>query len=57
MKKFLGKIDNNECAANTGFDACFVPMLLHDTSVDTRLVDSCECGLNHAGADVLFSRK
>ena len=44
LKQFLALIDKKKCRMNIGFDACFVPLLLTHTSVDSRLLDSCECG-------------
>lgn len=44
LRKFISLIDNNNCRTRIGFDACFVPLLLHYTNTETKFVDSCECG-------------
>lgn len=44
LKKFIKQIDNNKCSTRIGFDACFVPLLLHFTKIDPIYVDSCEAG-------------
>lgn len=43
-QRFLALANVNHCAARIGFDACFVPPLLHSTDVTADYVDSCECG-------------
>lgn len=43
LRKFLKLIDKNNFAIRIGFDACFVPMLLHETNINVNYVDSCEC--------------
>ncbi len=43
LKKFIGLIDRR-CKIRVGFDACFVPALLHFTKINPDFVDSCECG-------------
>ena len=40
---FVNIIDNNSCSTRIGFDACFVPMLMHFTEVDIKYIDPCEC--------------
>ncbi len=40
---FVNLIDETQCASRIGFDACFVPMLMHYTNVDINYVDPCEC--------------
>lgn len=40
---FINLVDNNSCSTRIGFDACFVPMLMHYTNVDLKYVDPCEC--------------
>lgn len=44
LKHFIKQIDHNMCSARIGFDACFVPLLLHFTKTDSTHVDSCEGG-------------
>lgn len=44
LKNFIKQIDHNKCSARIGFDACFVPLLLHFTKTDSTYVDSCEAG-------------
>jgi len=34
---FVNLVDNNSCSIRIGFDACFVPMLMHYTNVDTQI--------------------
>ena len=40
---FVKLVDNNFCSTRIGFDACFVPMLMHYTNVDLKYIDPCEC--------------
>ena len=40
---FINIIGNNFCVTRIGFDACFVPMLMHYTNVDLKYIDPCEC--------------
>jgi len=40
---FVRLIDGTQCVSRIGFDACFVPMLMHYTNVDINYVDPCEC--------------
>ena len=40
---FINLVDNNSCSTRIGFDACFVPMLMHYTNVDLKYIDPCEC--------------
>jgi len=40
---FVNIIDSNSCSTRIGFDACFVPMLMHYTNVDLKYIDPCEC--------------
>ena len=40
---FVNLIDKNQCSTRIGFDACFVPMLMHYTYVDLKYIDPCEC--------------
>ncbi len=44
LSAFVRAIDANRSTVRVGFDACFVPVLLHSTRVDMRLIDVCECG-------------
>ena len=44
LEKFISLIDANQCITRIGFDACFVPVLMNATNVDTDYIDSCECG-------------
>jgi len=44
MKFFLSLVDKPSSGIRFGFDACFVPLLLKHTGIDSRFVDSCECG-------------
>lgn len=40
---FVKLVDMNQCGIRIGFDACFVPMLMHYTNVDLKYIDPCEC--------------
>lgn len=40
---FIKLVDINQCATRIGVDACFVPMLMHYTSVGLKYIDPCEC--------------
>jgi len=40
---FVNLVGNNSCSTRIGFDACFVPMLMHYTNVDLKYIDPCEC--------------
>ena len=40
---FSSAIENNFCSASIGFDACFIPMLMHFNNIDLKFVDPCEC--------------
>ncbi len=44
LEWFLAKVNANQCATRIGFDACFVPLLMHGTEVNVDTIDSCECG-------------
>jgi radical SAM protein with 4Fe4S-binding SPASM domain len=44
LRAFVRAIDPARSTVRFGFDACFVPLLLHATQVDRRLIDPCECG-------------
>ena len=44
FETFIKIIDKNIVATRIGFDACFIPILLHSTNTPTELIDSCECG-------------
>jgi radical SAM protein with 4Fe4S-binding SPASM domain len=44
LREFLDLVDEPSTELKLGFDACFVPVLMKGTEVDTDLVDSCECG-------------
>ncbi len=44
LKKFLSLVDESQTDLKIGFDACFVPVLMKYTCIDTDFVDSCECG-------------
>ncbi|MBZ2167036.1 radical SAM protein [Methanobacterium spitsbergense] len=44
LKSFLNLIDNPISKVRMGFDACFVPLLMKNTDVDNKMIDSCECG-------------
>jgi MoaA/NifB/PqqE/SkfB family radical SAM enzyme len=44
LRAFIQLIDNRKTSFRIGFDACFVPVLLHLTQTNTDYVDSCECG-------------
>lgn len=41
--RFVSKIDSSACSTHIGFDACFVPVLMHGTKVNADYIDSCEC--------------
>lgn len=44
LEEFTGLIDKSRCVSRIGFDACFVPILMKHTEINTDYVDSCECG-------------
>jgi|Deesub1362A_J573_1020465.scaffolds.fasta_scaffold01018_8 radical SAM protein with 4Fe4S-binding SPASM domain len=44
LKTFVKLIDKQNVATRIGFDACFVPLLLHFTNTNVDFIDSCECG-------------
>ncbi len=44
FREFTALINENQCTARIGFDACFVPVLMKDTGVNVDYIDSCECG-------------
>jgi len=44
LKRFINLIDSNKSVIGIGFDACFVPVLLHSTKTNVKLIDPCECG-------------
>jgi len=44
LTKFLKLINNPKTKIRLGFDACFVPLLLRYTKIDSKYIDSCECG-------------
>ncbi|MCL5876482.1 MAG: radical SAM protein [Candidatus Bathyarchaeota archaeon] len=44
MARFLHLVDQKKSKLHIGFDACFVPLLITETKVDCRFLDSCECG-------------
>lgn len=44
LSAFIQLIDNKKTLTRIGFDACFVPALLHLTNTDVDYIDSCECG-------------
>ncbi len=41
--QFIKLIEKNECNIRIGFDACFIPILLHFTNTRVDFIDSCEC--------------
>lgn len=43
LKDFVQLIDNHRCSIRIGFDACFIPILLHTTGTSPVLIDPCEC--------------
>ncbi|WP_420237710.1 radical SAM protein [Telmatobacter bradus] len=43
LRAFLASVSNNNAGVHIGFDACFVPLLLHDTDTEAQYVDACEC--------------
>ncbi len=43
LQEFIRLIDSHRCVARIGFDACFVPLLLHLTNTNVQFVDPCEC--------------
>jgi radical SAM protein with 4Fe4S-binding SPASM domain len=43
LKSFIRLINNKCTNKNIGFDACFVPTLLHSTQINPALIDACEC--------------
>jgi radical SAM protein with 4Fe4S-binding SPASM domain len=43
LKTFVELIDHHKCSVRIGFDACFVPMLLHATETPREFIDPCEC--------------
>ena len=44
LNKFVGLIDEHNCACSIGFDACFVPLLMHYTKTQKDVIDFCEVG-------------
>jgi radical SAM protein with 4Fe4S-binding SPASM domain len=44
LKEFLRFVDESPTDLKIGFDACFIPVLIKHTAIDTDFVDSCECG-------------
>ncbi len=44
LKEFISLIDKNNCNINIGFDACFVPLLMHYTNTNKNFIDFCEVG-------------
>ena len=40
---FVSIVESSSCSTRIGFDACFVPMLMHYTNVDLKYIDPCEC--------------
>jgi MoaA/NifB/PqqE/SkfB family radical SAM enzyme len=44
LRHFISLIDDHECSVRIGFDACFVPLLLHLTKTNPDFIDNCECG-------------
>jgi len=44
IRRFIELIDNNTCSCNIGFDACFVPLLMHFTETNKDVIDFCEVG-------------
>lgn len=44
LSTFLDLIDKNNCSCSIGFDACFVPLLMHYTKTNRDIIDSCEVG-------------
>lgn len=41
---FIKAIKTSKCSCKIGFDACFVPMLIHRQTVREEMVDTCEGG-------------
>lgn len=41
---FISAVENNFCSARIGFDACFVPILMHFNKLNLQFIDPCECG-------------
>lgn len=44
LRHFLQLVHENRYKIRIGFDACFVPLLLHFTNIDPVFIDPCECG-------------
>lgn len=44
LNDFIELVDKNMADTRIGFDACFVPLLMNNTSVNVDYIDSCECG-------------
>lgn len=44
LKEFISLITHPKSDLKFGFDACFVPLLIRNTSIDRDYLDSCECG-------------
>lgn len=42
LQLFLDKIQSPKCACKIGFDACFVPLIMRYTNIDSKLIDTCE---------------
>ncbi len=47
----------NKSDLNIGFDACFVPSLLHHTHINKNFIDSCECAFFSVYIDELLNVK
>ena len=43
LDQFVAQIGSDGCSVHIGFDACFVPILMSQTTIDADYVDSCEC--------------
>jgi radical SAM protein with 4Fe4S-binding SPASM domain len=43
LRAFVQLVDNSRCSIRIGFDACFIPLLLHTTRTSPVLIDPCEC--------------
>ncbi len=57
MVKFFQAINHPKCPTRIGFDACFVPMLLHFTNIDVKFIDACECGFFSIYIDEMLNVK
>ena len=44
IERFIKAVKSPKCLCKIGFDACFVPVLIHNRAVRKEMVDTCEGG-------------